>query len=168
MDQEAFKLDRAIDPSQLDVEAVRQADVFFRWAKKLEKAKYAAAIADAHRKQIDAMLSRKIRKTPNIYGLKTATEKAVDEIVLLDPEYVKALGEKHEADLEMGLLEQAVWSLTQKKAMIEELIKLHGQEYFAGPSVPRNLVEAWRDYQTERGEEVLNEQLSRQRVRGKK
>jgi hypothetical protein len=47
--------------------------------------------------------------------------------------------------------------------MIELLVTLLGQQYFAGPSVPRNLVEAWEKMKSKRGAEVMEKTKLRKR-----
>ena len=49
-----------------------------------------------------------------------------------------------DAQYELNMAEAAKTAITyNKKAALENLVKLHGQQYFAGPSVPRDLSKEW-------------------------
>jgi hypothetical protein len=67
---------------------------------------------------------------------KKPTEGVINSEVLTDSEYKqkadKLLGLKHEADI----LQAAVRAFDQRKDALENLVRLHGQQYFAGPQVP--------------------------------
>jgi hypothetical protein len=41
-----------------------------------------------------------------------------------------------------------------RKSALENLVKLHGQQYFAGPMVPRDLTHEWKNKQQQQKEEV--------------
>lgn len=159
--------DRTINPSQLDVEAIRQADVFFKWA---ERAIHARAKVDRLKFDVDTFLAKTemlIRCNPAKYGLDKVTESAIAARARMDEEYVKLYTRLLEAKTEAGLLDQAVAAMEQRKRMLEILVTLHGQEYFAGPSVPRSLVDAWKEHQERQTREVNERQKSvaRKRVR---
>jgi len=53
--------------------------------------------------------------------------------------------------------------MEQRKRMLELLVTLHGQEYFAGPSVPRNLIDAWKEAKKSKAEELLRRTKVRKR-----
>ncbi len=164
MDLEELEVDRSINPGELDVEATRQADLFFKWA---ERSVHARAELDRCKMELDTLQSKiclSIRAEPDKFGLSKPTEAAVTARVSSDDQYLKAYKRMLEAKRESALSDRAVESLEQKKRMLEVLITLHGQQYFAGPSVPRNLVEAWKEHQ--KGSEARVN--SRQRDRLKK
>ena len=41
-------------------------------------------------------------------------------------------------------------AIDQKKSALENLVKLHGQMYFAGPSIPRDLDKEWEKREKEK------------------
>ena len=43
----------------------------------------------------------------------------------------------------------AVKAIDTKKTALENLVKLHGQSYFAGPAIPRNLNKEWEQKEQE-------------------
>ena len=67
-----------------------------------------------------------------------------------------------------ALLSNAVMAMEQRKRMLEVLITLHGQEYFAGPSTPRNLVQACIDAKEKKIKEGEDKQKKKLRKRKKR
>lgn len=150
MSRAEFKGDVRVDPEALDVECVRQAEIFTKWA---ELAQDAKSRMEALKFDLDtkwALLELKVRKRPGKYGLETLTEAAVKATVSTHPEYLE-LARRHQGAREESMwLDRAVAALEMKKRMLEELIKLHGLQYFAGPSAPRNLGSEWNSRQAAR------------------
>jgi len=101
--------------------------------------------------------------------LDKVTESAIASRARIDDEYVELYKELLDAKAESALLDQAVAAMEQRKRMLEILVTLHGQEYFAGPSVPRSLVDAWKEHQGRQTARVNDKQQAalRKRVRGK-
>jgi len=162
--------DKSIDPGQLDVEAVRQADVFFKWAERSIAAKANMDRLEFDLDVLEAKLSLRCREKPEDFGLPTGkapTEGAVKAAILVHESFIAGTRELQDARRDHSTLTMAVAALEQKKRMIEVLITLHGQEYFAGPSVPRDLVSAWNDHRTKAGAELDTKQVAaaRKRVR---
>jgi len=161
-----FEKEKSIDPQQLDLECVRQTDLFFKYAHQSVDAQVEVDRAKMRLEVVEAGLELAIRKDPEQFGLIKPTESAIKAAVRLDNKYSNALERYINAKREAKLLEIAVDTMDQKKRMLENLITLHGQQYFAGPSVPRDLVAAWKEGQ-EQSEQSLNErQRARTRRRG--
>jgi hypothetical protein len=57
----------------------------------------------------------------------------------MQPEYTEASNRVIEAKYEAKVLAGVVKAIDARKTMLETLVKLHGQQYFAGPNVPRDL-----------------------------
>lgn len=161
--REEFEEDKSIDPNELDVEVTRQCDVFFKWAERhisatmlVEKKEYEFAV-------LEARLELECRDDPEKFGINNLTEAAVKAAIKASPRYTKAKEEILLLRTEGMLLAKAVAAIEMKKRMLDNLITLHGQEYFAGPAVPRNLPSAWLSYQNRRG--VIANDRQRQFVR---
>ena len=110
-------------------------------------------------------LALDIRSNPDKYGLTKTTEGAIMATVKTQREYLDAVTEHVDARHELSLLEAAVTAMEQRKRMIEVLITLHGQQYFAGPSAPRNLGAIWSDYQETKLAALNNRQADKARTR---
>jgi len=168
MDTKKFERDRTIDPSRLDVEAVQQADIFFDWA---EQAAAARAKMERRKFELDvleAQLNLECREEPEKFGLPRVTEAAVTMAVKACDRYINAYDALLRARANSALFDKAVEAMEQKKRMIEVLITLHGQQYFAGPSTPRDLPASYREYRervSERADKRVKHKARRVRRR---
>jgi hypothetical protein len=132
-----------IDPDQLDIQWVKQAALFGEYC--MEQAG-ARAKLDAIKERLDvkvAGLGLKIRANPATFGLDKVTEASVQAVILLDAECAKLREEIAVAQYELEVMGAAVRALDQKKSALENLVRLQGQNYFAGPSVPRDVGAEW-------------------------
>jgi hypothetical protein len=170
MDLNEFETDKTIDPLQLDVEACQQPDLFFKWARQsvaargeVDRTKLAVDVAEARAEAA-------IRDNPEKYGLMKVTEAAISAAVKIHPKCIEAQDHYLRAREVAGLLDAAREAMEQKKRMIEILVTLHGQQYFAGPSIPRDLAAIWSS-RAEATTQAVNDkqrQLARKRVRKEK
>lgn len=155
MDRDELQQDRLIDPNELDIEAVQQADLYCKWAERLALAKNMEEELEFELGFLEAKLQMACRKDPDSFGVVKDAETAIKSAVRCHPKYVELARQYQRARKEAALLATAEKALSQKKQMIEELVKLHGQQYFAGPSVPRDIVSAWQAHKMGRTESVI-------------
>lgn len=160
-----FQDDLQIDPNQLDVEAGMQAELFYKWAEKSVQARKDHDKAKFDLEVCTARLSGQARVDPDSFGITKVTEAAIDVAVKTHPDYTEAYEEFLSCKANMALMDKATEAMEQRKRMIEVLITLHGQQYFAGPSVPRNLTEAWCERKEQRSGDVVTKQKKKARVR---
>lgn len=138
-----FKNDIEIDPDALDIAWVKQASLFGEYC--MEQAG-ARAKLDTLKERLDvkvAGLGLKIRSNPATFGLDKVTEASVQAVILLDAKCAKLREEVAVAQYELEVMGAAVRALDQKKSALENLVRLQGQNYFAGPSVPREIGKEW-------------------------
>lgn len=138
-----YEKDTSIDEQGLDVEWLHQPRLMAIYGRNAAETKLAM---DRAKEQIDfikAKLDQDIRALPESYGLSKLTETVVSQTIIIQPEYQDSLDvyltTKYEYDMAMA----AVRAIDQKKTALENLVRLHGQQYFAGPSVPRDLSKEW-------------------------
>lgn len=165
MNDNEFQNDLKIDPEQLDVEAGMQGELFFKWAQLSIEAREEYDRAKMALEILEAELTAKAKADPERFGIIKTTDLAVSKAVLLQPKWQEANDRLIKARANSYLLEKAVLAMEQRKRMIEILVTLHGQQYFAGPSVPRNLGAAWKDVRNRREESVNEKQGKRARIR---
>ena len=128
-----------IDADALDIECADQAATFMKYAK---NAAHARKDLDEIKQMLDikkADLDQTIRKDPDKFGIEKITEGAILSAILTDKDYQRVTQGYLNAKYETDMAQSAVSAFNQKKDMLEVLVKLHGQSYFAGPSVPRDL-----------------------------
>ena len=141
-----------IDVDALDIECADQAVTFMRYAKhaaqmrkELDEAKQALDIEKAG-------LDGRIRKNPENYDIEKVTEGAIQSSILNNLHYQELYQRFLDVKYETDMSQSAVIAFNQKKDMLETLVKLHGQSYFAGPSVPRDLSKEREQKQKQSGE----------------
>ena len=76
------------------------------------------------------------------------------------------------AQYELEVMGAAVRALDQKKSALENLVRLQGQNYFAGPSVPRTIGAEWvkeveRNGARNRVKAAMETELGRKIIRNK-
>lgn len=168
MDANEFQADKRIDPNQLDVECARQSERFHHWAELAVEAGYKLDRAKLKLEVTKAKLEIDCRRSPADFGLSKLTENGIEAAVNAHEDYLDAYEAWIKARRESRLLDKAVESMDSKRRMLESLIRLHGQQYFSGPSVPRDLVSSWKEYQDKLSTNVNDKQKSKIRGRRKR
>lgn len=139
-----------IELTRLDEEWLKQPKLYYEAAEQLankrfemETLKNNLAAAEADLEDVQAKVDLAIRSNPSKYlGEIKVTEASIKNAVLLDPEYKKTkqicdnlnqelLKAKYEAELLAAIVE----ALNHKKSALENLVKLHSQNYFSVPKV---------------------------------
>jgi len=163
-----FQEDLELDPLQLDVAATMQGELFFKWSQRWVVAREAMDRAKLDLDITENELNIDVRRNPDDYGLDKVTEKLAEAAVKASAKYRKKAEQLIEKRKIAGRLEKAVMAMEQRKRMIEVLITLHGQQYFAGPSVPHNLAETWKEAKEKQEKQTLKRQRKKTRKRGEK
>jgi hypothetical protein len=128
-----------IDETALDIEWLDQPGLFMKYSKHLAQMRKEV---DEAKQDLDikfAEVDRRIRETPEAYGIEKVTEPAIKTAILTEDEYQESQKHYLEVKYEMDMAQGAVNAFNQRKDALENLVRLHGQQYFAGPKVPRNL-----------------------------
>lgn len=169
MQRNEFQEDRHIDVNALDVEVAKQPELFFKWSERAVNAKAKVDSAKLRMDVVEATLLASARQHPDDFGIAgRVTDSSVKAAVAIHPDYIKAVKEWHDAREEAGMLSAAVQTMEQKKRMLESLITLHGQNYFAGPSTPRDLGAAWAAQQERSATRLNVRQTTKARKRKRK
>lgn len=134
-----YARDALIDESALDVEFLEQTNLMIRYAEHASQTKREADEAKENLELVRAGLDRDIRQNPANYGLEKLTETVVSNTIILQPEYQEASKRLIQANYEAGMARFAAQAISDRKNCLEALVKLHGQQYFAGPKIPRDL-----------------------------
>lgn len=169
MDRDELEFDLAIDPNFLDRACLEQAELFYKWGERSARAKEEADKCKNQLEFLAARLQMKIREEPEKFGLKRVTEAAIATRVECDQRISDARLVYLRARAEATMLEKATDAMEMRKRMIEVLSTLHGQEYFAGPTVPHNLADEWKKHKEQR-ERAVNQRVkmvARKRKRNK-
>jgi hypothetical protein len=134
-----YEEDVRIDPDALDVEWLEQPSLLMRYARNAAECRMEVDRAKELVDVTKAKLDKKIRNDPEAYHVEKVTETAVQAAIISHKDFQAAndsyLTAKFEADIAQG----AVNAINQRKDALENLVRLHGLQYFAGPRIPRDL-----------------------------
>lgn len=145
-----FEKDIKIDESSLDVEWLSQPTLTLQFCRLEAELKKEVDRREIELGLIRAELDKDIRTNPEKFEITTKlTETVISNVIIGIPDYQEC----HEALLsvrfEHSVAKGAVKAIDTKKTSLENLVKLHGQQYFAGPSVPRDLSKEWEQKQNQ-------------------
>lgn len=138
-----YETDVSIDESALDVEWLDQASLTMKYCQLEAEAQRAYDNAKERLDIVRAELYQKITNDPDSYNLPKTTEGAINGAILMTEKYQEAQEDVGQALYEYQMAKAAVRAMYAKKDALENLVRLHGQQYFAGPSVPRDLSKEW-------------------------
>jgi hypothetical protein len=136
-----YKTDIEIDEDMLDVEFLNQASLFMKYSQHYAQMRRSV---DEEKQSLDvvkAEVDRDIRENPANYNIEKVTEGTIQSAILTSKKYKTAYTAYLDAKYESDMAGAAVQAFEQRKVALENLVKLHGQQYFAGPRVPHNLSE---------------------------
>lgn len=167
MNLDELEIDRRIEPDQLDVECIQQADLFFKYSLRAIEAKKEVERQEFELDTYEAKLQMQCRRSPGDFGLDNVTESGVKSAVKCHDKFHKRAMALIDAKEEMAVLQAAVTTMDMKKRMLESLITLHGQQYFAGPAIPRNIADNWNNAKKRNSETVLKLQKKNLRTKNK-
>lgn len=141
MEKNDYADDLRIDEEMLDVEWLEQPMLFMKYANK-----YADTQRDLDdvKQKLDilkAELDKEIREKPSEFGIEKVTEGAIQSAILTNVSYQVMYDALLNTKYENDMAKNAVQAFNMRKEALENLVKLHGQSYFAGPKVPHNLAE---------------------------
>jgi len=134
-----YEQDLKIDDSSLDLELLEQTSLFMKYAKHYAETRREL---DEEKQRLDivkADLDKQIREHPEKFKVEKVTEGAIQSAILTEGSYNIAYKKYLDAKFESDMAANAKDSMNMRKEMLEGMIKLLAQQYFAGPSVPRDL-----------------------------
>lgn len=153
-----YEKDIKIDPDALDIDSAEQPELMMQYGRheaEMEKQ------FESKKQKLDitrAELDSQIRKEPGKFGVEKITESVVSNTIIQQEEYKDAYDKYLEAKFEYSMAKNALRAFSSRDNMLANLAKLHGQQYFAGPSVPRDFVESWNKRQLKKQKEKEQEQ----------
>lgn len=152
MSQSDFTPDR----DNLDDEWVRQPELYHSYAVQLADARKVQDERKNKLEVIQAELDSEIRQNPEEFGLESrVTEGSIKATIIQHSRYTKALQRLLDAKHSVDILQAAVVALDHKKKALENLVYLHGQDYFSSPKA--------RGEDREKMEEVTRKVRSKKR-----
>lgn len=136
-----YERDMRIDESALDVEWLEQASLALKYGRHWAECNRAVLRADEKIKVVRSLLIKEANENPEkCCGKEKPTVGDIEAYYRNHPRHKQAKEDFLDAqyELDMATVAKNEISFTRKSAL-EQLVTLHGQQYFAGPSVPRDL-----------------------------
>lgn len=140
-----YEKDMYIDESQLEQEWLNQAALAIKYGKYFAECKKVVTLAEEKVKLVRSELTSKIIADPRKYVKnldpgKSPTGPVIEATYRNHKKHIKAKEAWAKAMYELDLAEIAYKEISfTRKTALENLVKLHGQNYFAGPKVPRDI-----------------------------
>lgn len=142
-----YESDVSIDPDALDTEWLEQPRLMIRYSQHLAEMRRDTEQAKTKLEVVRAELDKKIRTNPEAFDIAKITEGAINSTIITHEDYTEAQEEYLTAQYEMNMAQGAVRAVEGKKDALENLVRLYGQQYFAGPKVPRDISHEWEQKQ---------------------
>ena len=139
-----YEEDMYIDETALDIEILEQATLALKYGRYWAECRERVTRAEENIKVVRSELIKLANQDPDKYlgdGIKP-TGPNIEAFYRSHPDHKEAKEEWIEAQFELDMAEVAKNEISfTRKAALENLVRLHGQQYFAGPSTPHDLSE---------------------------
>jgi len=136
-----YENDIQIRQDELEMEWLDQPSLMFKYAKNAAEMRRLLDLSKEKLDLVKAEIDKEIRTNPEKFGIEKITETVVANSMLATLKYKKANEEFLNAKYEVDVAQAAVVAMSQRKDALENLVRLHGQQYFAGPKVPHDISE---------------------------
>lgn len=140
-----FKKDVEINPNQLDVEWLRQPALYQKYSEACAEANDDLKRAEQRMKVIRSeLILEASERGEDVLGKGVKpTGPTIEAYYRNHKEHQDAKEEYFKAAKRAEMLTNALFALQQKKVALENLVRLLTSNYFASPSVPRDLSAEW-------------------------
>lgn len=135
-----------IDPDRLDDEWINQPDLFHGFAVELAQNRLEVETKKNLLELEDARLCKDIRDRPKRYDIDKLTENAIRAVIVQQKTYQTALKDLNDAKYRLDISQAAVTACDHRKKALENMVYLHGQNYFATPRAKGEIGEKMREH----------------------
>lgn len=139
-----------VDKHRLDEEFEIQPRLIQKFGVALADAEKDLADAKADLELIHAELSLAIRKDPEKYDVGKLSEDGVKSAIRLDQGFIDAAKLLREAEHKVDLLKASMRTLDHRRSTLENLVVLHGRDYFSKPRILPEVEESTRESMQDR------------------
>jgi len=158
-----YEDDIRIDETALDVEWLEQATLMIKYAKHAAVMRQRLDLAKELLDLVRAELDKEIRSNPERFDIDKITETVVQNTIIQQDRFKKANENLINTKFETDIAQSAVRAMDARKDALENLVRLHGQQYFAGPKVPHNITEL-REQRQREADQIVGQRLTRRRT----
>jgi len=136
-----YEDDIKIDESALDMEWLDQPSLMMKYARHAAECRMELDKAKEELELTKAELDKEIRSKSEKFGIEKITDKVVENTIPMQPQYKLASKNYINARFESDVAYGAVKAMETRKEALENLGRLLGLQYFAGPRMPHDLQE---------------------------
>jgi hypothetical protein len=136
-----YEEDIRIEETALDVEWLEQPGLMLRYSRHAANCRIEVDKAKEAFDLVKAELDKEIRSFPDRFGIEKITDKVVESTLPMQLDYKEASERLINAKFELDVAQGAVKAIDARKDALENLGRLLGLQYFAGPKIPRDLAE---------------------------
>ncbi len=136
-----YEDDIKIDETALDVEWLNQATLMLKYARHAAECRMELDKAKEELELTKSELDKEIRSKPEKFGIEKITDKVVENTIPMQPQYKMASKNFINARFESDVAYGAVKAIEARKDALENMGRLLGLQYFAGPKMPRDIHE---------------------------
>jgi hypothetical protein len=141
--------DLQIDLNNLHLECQKHAELAERWGKVNALAQKALKLAEERVKTVRSILLKEAKEL----GISAADLR--EAFYRLDERYQEAKVDWIDADYDANVANTASFSMQARKSMLEQEVKLHGQQYFSTPEIKsEDIAKAARMFEEQKLKEV--------------
>jgi hypothetical protein len=137
----SYESDIAIDETALDVEWVDHPRRMLLYCSNVAEAHKEMDLAKERLDFVKATLDQEIRSMQSGPIGPKQTEASINALIIVHPQYVDASRDYIERKYDHEIAVGAVRAFEHRKTALENLVRLHANQYFAGPAIPHNLSE---------------------------
>ena len=137
-----YKKDIMLDENSLDLEILDQPALMMEYSQACSQAHLDMELEKQKLDLTKSKLDYNVRLEPTEYGIDSKmkiTEAVILGAIQQQDIYIKANEKYLKAKYDYEVMKGAVSAVEQRKTALELLVKLHGQQYFAGPAVARDI-----------------------------
>lgn len=161
-----YEEDVSIDGDALDQEWLNQPSLMMKYCRIVAEANKRVDETKEMLDVVRAGLDKDIRRHPEHYDVDKVTEAGISSIIIVQESYTEAMGEYLQVKYEAEMAKAAVRALEHKKDALENLVRLYGQNYFSGPSVPLQISREWvKEEKEKKANTGVSAHLNRHRQR---
>lgn len=160
-----YEKDIEIDETALDVEWLNQASLMLKYARNEAECERELDMAKEKLDLTKSQIDFDIRMDPDKYGIeKKITESVVQNTIIQQKPYRDDYEDFLEVKNNYNIAKGVTRAINARKDALENLVRLHGQQYFAGPSVPRDLSKQ-RQERDKKVNSRISEKINRRRTK---
>lgn len=151
-----YKKDMYIDHNSLEVEWKLQPELAIKYGDHYADVLAKYDLAEENVKVIRSELTNEVWRNPKKClgeGI-TPTDKKVEAYYRTHKNHKKAKEKWLKFKHKLETASNAKWEISNRKAALENLVILHGQQYFAGPSIPHNFGKKIKEFEKERNARI--------------